>query len=167
MRSASASAAAVTAGGVLDLTTGPVGLLVASGGTLAAPIMIAAGSGPVTIAAGALVGQPGAIVDLSTSAGGVSEAAGGTIVAARLASSGGITGNAGFNGTANAVATLADMAVTGTLALVDSAALTLAGTVTAATLLLGTPGDVTEAAGAVLGCTRSPAWARSAAPRRS
>ncbi len=140
----------VIATDTLAVTTGAAGLVVVAGGTLAAPAITATATGPITLAAGAVLGQPGAAIDLTTSAGGVAEAAGATITAASLASSFGIAGNASFLGAANAVATLADMTASGTLAITDATALALAGTIAAPLLLLATPGGVTEASGAAL-----------------
>jgi hypothetical protein len=113
------------------------GIALASAASIDAPAITLASSGPITLAAGALVGDALSTVGLS-SANAVIEDPGGVIVAATLDSPGGIAGTADLGGTANAIAVLGNMSA-GALVLQDGgAALSIAGTVAVGgTVLVG------------------------------
>ena len=96
--------------------------------TIDAPAITLASIGPITLAAGALVGDPLSTVGLSSTGGAVLADAGSRILAATLDSPGGIAGAADLAGTANAIATLENLSA-GSLTLQDGGAplLTIAG----------------------------------------
>ncbi|HEY1936194.1 MAG TPA: filamentous hemagglutinin N-terminal domain-containing protein [Acetobacteraceae bacterium] len=128
------------AGTLVALTSGSGGIALNTGAVLTGPTIDVNGNGgPITLAAGAQLGQTGDIVDISTSAGGVNENAAATITAATLRSSLGVTGTVDLAGVANAVASLSNFAVTsGNFILVDTGSLAVPGTVTANNITLST-----------------------------
>jgi fibronectin-binding autotransporter adhesin len=112
-------------------------------GTIAAAgtLILSSGAGGIQLDAGDFLSA--GLVDLSTTGGGVHQAAGGTIAAGVLTSTGDIAGAAILQGTSNQIGTISGLTAVGTLTVVDSEALVLAGIVSAGstgTVDIGTTG---------------------------
>ncbi|MEI7714082.1 MAG: hypothetical protein WCI94_21790, partial [Rhodospirillales bacterium] len=88
----------------------------------------------------------GGTMDISTTSGAVTQGAGGTLIAGTLTSTGNIFGAASLLGTANQIGTIAGLTAGGTLVVVDSQALALAGKVSVGS---GGTVDITTSAGGV------------------
>ena len=118
------------------------GLSIGSGGGVSAPtIAIHAGQGGIALVSGATLGTTGTMLDVSGA--GMVEDGGAVIRADTLTSSDGLAGAIGMAGTANAIATLGDMIVSGGLTLADSRDLNVAGTLRAAALRIVDAGIIT------------------------
>ena len=128
-------------GATLAIATNNIGTLT---GFSASGLTIVNG-GALVLAGQDTVGGSGT-ADISTTSGAVTQGAGGTLIAGTLTSTGSIFGGASFLGTANQIGTITGMTTGGTLAVVDSNALTLAGLVSATNT--GTV-DITTSAGGV------------------
>ena len=170
--------ASLVSAGTVDLTISTGGVTQGAGGTLVAGMLTSSGgiAGSAVLAgttnrigtiagltAGGLlqvVDSQGltlaglvdvATADLTTLSGGVSQAGSGTLVAGTLTSSGGVPGDMSVLGTANRIGTITDLTARGTLQVVNSQALILAGLVGARTVDLTTSaGGVTQGAGGTL-----------------
>ena len=84
--------------------------------------------------AGVVSAGGGGTVDVTTSSGGLTQGPSGTLITGTLSSAGGIFGPAILQGTANQIGTISGLAAGGSLTVVDSEALTLAGVVSAGTM---------------------------------
>ncbi|MEJ0018321.1 MAG: filamentous hemagglutinin N-terminal domain-containing protein [Acetobacteraceae bacterium] len=115
----------------LDGSNPTAGIVLGSGALVTgATIDLNGGTIGIALTGTASLGNAGAILDLTTTGGGVTEA-GGAVMTGTLQSTAGVVGNVDLLGTANAVDTLGNFAVTGgRFALNDGVALTVAGTVT-------------------------------------
>lgn len=128
------STGTIGAGRTLEVTAGSGGIALNGGAILTGPTLVLAGTGPISLAATAHLGQSGALVDISTTSGGIAQDAGATIVAATLLSTGGVVGSAAFAGVANAIGTVGAFAVSGAasdFALVNTGGMVVAGALTA------------------------------------
>lgn len=122
--------AAIVAGRSLVVTVD--GGITVTASAVAAPTLQLVSRGSIALGAGSALGQTGSLVDLTAGAGGVAQDATGRMIAARVISSGGITGDLGLIGTANSIGTVGVMAVTGGLDLVSLGSGRVVGPVTAA-----------------------------------
>ena len=128
------STGSIGAGRTLSLASGGGGIALNGGAIVTGPTIVLGGTGPMTLAATALLGQSGAVLDVSTTSGGLTQDAGATIVAAALLSTGGIVGSASLAGVANAIGTIGAFAVSGAgsdVSLVNTGTLVVAGPLTA------------------------------------
>ena len=126
-----ANLGSILAGGVFSLNDkGHAGALAVAGPISGSNVTLAAGSGGLDLTGNV----SGSVVDLSAIGGGITQAGTAIINGAILQSSGSATGNVDLFGTANAVTSLGDFAVSGgtdRFALKDSVNLLVTGTVTA------------------------------------
>lgn len=128
------STGSIGAGRTLSLTSGSGGIALNAGAIVTGPTIVLGGTGPLSFAATARLGQSGAVVDLSTTSGGITQDAGATIVAATLLSTGGVVGSASLAGVANAIGTVGSFGVSGTgsdFSLVNTGGLVVSGPLTA------------------------------------
>jgi filamentous hemagglutinin len=142
--------ASVSAGRTHAIKAG-AGIGVLTNASLIAPTVRLAAAGPVSLDAGATLGQAGGVLDLSTSTGGISQNAAAILTAATLLSSGGVSGTASLVGTLNAVGTLGPFVASGAgadLVLVNTGSLHLAGPVIA-------PRDITLRSSAAISAAAS------------
>jgi filamentous hemagglutinin family protein len=131
------SASSVTIGGNAGST--PLGITLLSGGSVAAPtVALSAGASGIALDSGAMLGETGASIDLA-STGGISENAGATIIAATLASLNSVTGGAvTLAGAANAIGDLGSFTVLGNgFSLSDQASLDISGLLSASSVTIG------------------------------
>ncbi len=109
-------------------------------------ITLAAGAGGITLNASV----SGATVDLSASGGGVNQTAG-ALTATTLQSTGGVTGNVTLAQAANSIGTVGNFTVTnGNFTLVDAAALTLNGNLSAGTVDLSGSAGINQTGGSLV-----------------
>jgi len=121
----------LSAAGTLAMTASAGSIDLGAGAIAAAPSATLIASGSIGLVGGSSLGQTGALVDLSAGAG-IIQDAGATLIAATLQSTTGITGGVTLAGTANAVATVGSLAVTGgDFRLLDAGTLAVTGKLTA------------------------------------
>ena len=148
----------IDAGGTVALNA-PAGIALNTGAVVTGPVIDLAANGPITMAAGAIMGQTGASISLSTGAGGIDQNQAAVITAATLRSALGVTGSVSLRGTANAIGTVAAFALSGANSdffLLDTGNLTIAGPLTAPrdiTLVNGGAGTIAATGG--IGAGRS------------
>jgi filamentous hemagglutinin family protein len=134
-------------------TTGGLSLL--GSGSLTAPSITLDLKGALTLSAGAGLGQTGAVIDVSTDAGGINQDPGATILAFNLFSPGTIVGAVTLAGTANVIAGLGPLSVSGGgLSLVNTGPLRLVGPISAAdAIAVTTTGGGITVTGSVVAAT--------------
>jgi filamentous hemagglutinin family protein len=177
------NAGAILTGTTVDLSATGGGVTQANGSTLAATVLTSSNGvngtvslpstlnqigtiGGLTVAGDLTVSDSealtlagkivGSTVDIVTTAGGVTQAAGGTLIATTFASSGGLAGPLWLKSANNRIGTISAVTAIGTIAVVDSNALSLNGVVSAGagTIDLSTTsGGVTQVGGMLIAAT--------------
>ncbi|MGE0415931.1 MAG: filamentous hemagglutinin N-terminal domain-containing protein [Acetobacteraceae bacterium] len=150
----------VTAGDILLALATTDGVTLESGANVEAPrIALIANNGSISMAAGASLGRSNALVDLTATGGGVTQDSGAVLTAATLRSANGVAGAVDLAGTANAIATIAGFAVSGSangFRAITSGNLGIAGPLTAPgeiSLTTGTSGQIIVAGSIGAGTT--------------
>lgn len=104
-------AAPITAGRTLVLAASDGGLTFEAAATVTAPDLSLSGTGPITFAAGAVLGQAGATIAIATGTGGIAQDAAARLTGDTLRISTTGTGDVTLLGTGNAIAVLGDVGV--------------------------------------------------------